>query len=127
MKTYEGLFIFSSSLKDEERKQALEKVYEVLTNAQANVLGKEELGRRSFARPIKKRHSGYYVRVLFESDPQAITKLIARFKLNNDVLRIQLLVADKKVVDRITGVSEPKVDDKPEEMSDSNIKEEYNG
>ncbi|MBC8453793.1 30S ribosomal protein S6, partial [PVC group bacterium] len=113
MKTYEGLFIFSSSLKDEERKQALEKVYEVLTNAQANVLGKEELGRRSFARPIKKRHSGYYVRVLFESDPQAITKLIARFKLNNDVLRIQLLVADKTVVDRITGVSEPKVDDKP--------------
>ena len=120
MKTYEGLFIFPSSLKDEERKQVLDQVYEVMTNAQANVLGKEELGRRSFTHPMKKRHSGYYVRVLFESDPQAITTLIARYKLNNDVLRVQFLTADQKVVDRITGVSEAKVDDKPEVTPDAN-------
>jgi len=106
LKTYEGLFIFSSSLKEEERGKALERVRGELARAEATVLGVEQLGRRAFARPIRKRESGYYVRVVFECDPQAVATLTARYKLNTDLLRVQFLVADEKVLNRITSSGE---------------------
>ncbi len=106
MKTYEGLFIFPNSLKDEERDQALERIEGELTRVEATILGVQKLGRRGFARPIKKRESGYYVRIVFQANEQALVPLTARFKLHDEIVRVQFLIASDRIVGEVTAPKE---------------------
>lgn len=106
MKTYEGLFIFPNSLKDEERDQVLERIEGELARVEATILGVQNLGRRGFARPIKKRESGYYVRIVFQADEQALASLTARFKLHDEIIRVQFLIASDRIVGEVTAPKE---------------------
>ena len=61
-----------------------------------NVLEKVSLGKRSFSRPMKKRESGVYVKVRFELDPLKVTELVNRYKLVEEVFRVQILAVDDR-------------------------------
>ena len=98
MKAYDGMIIFPSSLKDDVLEGALERVRGEIEKLEGSVDDTTVLGERTFARPMKKRHSGRYVRMFFRLDPARIDGLLARLKLNEQVFRIQILVADEKKV-----------------------------
>ena len=53
------------------------------------------LGRRQFSRPMKKEDSGQYARVDFDLDPGSVKALLARFKLNESIFRLQIVAADE--------------------------------
>lgn len=96
LKTYEGLFIFSSSLKEEALQEVLKRVREEITKLKGDVKEPELLGKRMFARPMKKRESGQYVRINFGMDPERIAGLRARFKLIEDIFRVQIMRVDER-------------------------------
>lgn len=96
MNTYEGLFIFADTMKDEELAEALERVTAEIGRQGGSVLGTKKLGRRSFARPMKKRDAGIYLRMVFSLAPNKVTPLQARFKLSEDVFRVQITRGDEK-------------------------------
>ena len=96
LNTYEGLLIFADTLKDEELTEALGRVEAEITRQDGSVLGSKKLGRRSFARPMKKRESGTYVRMVLSLDPAKVAPLMARLKLSEDVFRVQLTCGDEK-------------------------------
>ncbi|MDD5708530.1 MAG: 30S ribosomal protein S6 [Kiritimatiellae bacterium] len=96
MKKYDALYIFTNAPKDEALDQLVEKVSGEITRLGGQIVGTEMLGKRSFARPMKKRESGVYVRVRFEIAPGQIQALKARYALSEEVFRMQILAVDER-------------------------------
>ncbi len=96
LNTYEGLFIFADTLKDEELTAVMDRVEGEVVRQGGSILGSKKLGRRSFARTMKKRDSGLYVRVVLSLDPSKVSSLRARLHLSEDVFRVQITAGDEK-------------------------------
>lgn len=95
-KKYDALFVFAGSMKDEALEKTLERVNAEIERLGGSIEGSENLGRRTFARPMKKRENGVYVKVLFLLDPAQITALRARYRLSEDVFRVQIRARDER-------------------------------
>ena len=96
MKTYDALYIFVGVAKDDAVEANLEKALAELTRLGGNVIAKDSLGRRGFARPMKKRENGVYVKVRFELDPLKVDELVNRYHLVEEVFRVQILAVDDR-------------------------------
>lgn len=96
MKKYDALYIFVGIAKDDALEAALDKALVEVTRFGGNILEKVSLGRRTFSRPMKKRDSGAYVKVRFEFDPLKVDELVKRYKLIEDVFRVQILAVDDR-------------------------------
>ena len=89
MKRYEGLFILETAGKEENIKDAIDKISAEITSAGGKVETVQKMDKKNYARVAEKQHSsGFYVNVIFESDPQALTQLRTRFALNEEVFRV---------------------------------------
>ncbi len=106
MNTYEGLFIFDDKLKDEELTQAQERALAEIERQGGSVLGAKRLGRRSFARPMAKRDAGIYVRAIFNLDAEKVTPLLARYKLSEDLFRVQITRGDSKSLELVREITD---------------------
>ena len=93
MKTYEAIFIFLSSLSEEDTQKTLQRVTAELTKQGGVVKETLPMGRRTFARPMKKEDSGFYYKMRFEIDPLHMEPLQARLKLIEEIFRVQITVA----------------------------------
>ena len=96
MKKYDALYIFIGIAKDDALEACLDKALAEVTKRGGNVLEKVSLGRRAFSRPMKKRESGVYVKVRFEIDPAQVDDLVKRYKLVEEVFRVQILAVDER-------------------------------
>ena len=96
MKKYDALYIFVGIAKDDALEACLEKALAETTRRGGNVLEKVSLGRRAFSRPMGKRDSGVYVKVRFEIDPAELGDLVKRYKLVEEVFRVQILAVDER-------------------------------
>ena len=96
MTTYEGLFVFPEQLQDQEIVEACGTVVADLERCGAKLLGSRKLGRRAFARPVRKMRAGVYVRIVFEMDGQAVAALRQRLRLNETLVRAQITVGDEQ-------------------------------
>ena len=96
MKKYDALYIFVGVAKDDVLEAHLEKALAEVTRLGGQVIAKDSLGKRGFARPMSKRDSGVYVKVRFELDPQKVAELVTRYKLVEEVFRVQILAVDER-------------------------------
>ena len=96
MKKYDALYIFVGITKDDVLEANLEKALAEVARVGGNVLEKVSLGKRAFSRPMKKRESGVYVKVRMELDPQKVSELVNRYKLVEEVFRVQILAVDDR-------------------------------
>lgn len=96
MKKYDALYIFVNAPKEDAVEPLIEKVGGEITRLGGVVLGSEMLGRKTFARELKKREAGIYVRIRFELDPAKVAELRARYALSEDVFRVQVLLVDDR-------------------------------
>ena len=96
MKKYDALYIFVGIAKDDVLEANLEKALAEVTRLGGNVLEKVQLGKRVFSRPMKKRDSGVYVKVRLELDPTKVDELVKRYKLVEEVFRVQILAVDDR-------------------------------
>ena len=96
MKKYDALYIFVGVAKDDVLEANLEKALAEVTRLGGNVLEKVQLGKRVFSRPMKKRDSGVYVKVRFELDGAKVDELVKRYKLVEEVFRVQILSVDDR-------------------------------
>lgn len=89
MKRYEGLFILDTAGKEEGLKDAIDKISSEITSAGGKVETVQKMDKRSFARVADKKHNGgFYVNVIFESNPSTLTSLKHRFAMTDDVFRV---------------------------------------
>jgi len=98
MKRYEGLFILDTAGKDEGIKDAIDKISSEITTAGGKVETVQKMDKKNFSRIADKKHnSGFYVNVIFESEPAAIAQLKQRFALNEEVFRVMFTSAPAPV------------------------------
>ena len=96
MKKYDALYIFVGIAKDDVLEANLDKALAEVTRLGGNVLEKVQLGKRAFSRPMKKRENGVYVKVRLELDPSKVDELVKRYKLVEEVFRVQILAVDDR-------------------------------
>lgn len=99
MKTYQSLFIFSSSLTDEAIQDILKNVQGEVEKLGGAILSSELTGKKVFARPMKKMETGNYAKVMMSLAPSAVSPLQARLKLNESIFRVQIVEIRKPVAE----------------------------
>ena len=93
---YDALYIFVGIAKDDALNANLEKALAEVARLGGTILSTESLGKRTFSRPMKKRESGVYVKVRFEIDPLKVKELVNRYRLVEEVFRVQILAVDER-------------------------------
>ena len=89
MKHYEGLFILNSAAREESLKEMIDKISAEIAAAGGKVETIQKMDKKTFSRVADRKHSsGYYVNILFESEPAAVAKLRRRFVNNEEVFRV---------------------------------------
>lgn len=88
---YEGLFIFPETLDEEQLDQAIDAVKVELEKLDGSLESTTRLGKRSFARPMKKKNAGIYTIIMFRLDGLKIPALKHRLKLSTNVFRAQFV------------------------------------
>jgi ribosomal protein S6 len=93
--TYEGLFIFPETLDEEQLDQAINAVKVELEKLGGTLDSTTRLGKRTFARPLKKQKAGIYAIITFSLDGLKIIALKHRLKLATNVFRAQFMKVDE--------------------------------
>ncbi len=94
MKRYEGLFILNTAAKEEGIKDAIDKISAEIGAAGGKVETVQKMDKKSFTRVADKKFtSGFYVNVIFESNPNALAQLRSRFAMNDEVFRVLFTIA----------------------------------
>ncbi len=96
MKTlYEGLFIFPETLDEEGLDMAVARVKEELEKLGGTLESTTRMGKKNFARPMKKQKAGFYVMLVFKLEGAKIDAFKKRLKLATDVFRAQFVLAEE--------------------------------
>ena len=94
MKKYEGLFILNTAGKEEGVKEMLDRITADINAAGGRVETVQKMDKRPFSRVANKRfNSGYFVNLVFDIEPSALTQLRHRFSLNDEVFRVLFTIA----------------------------------
>lgn len=89
MKKYEGLFILNSAAQELGIPEAIEKVSAVIVAEGGKIETVQKMDKRSFARVANKKHqSGYYINIIFEVGPEALSRINAAYQLSELVFRV---------------------------------------
>ena len=96
MKKYDALYIFVGIAKDDALNANLEKALAEVARVGGNILTTESLGKRAFSRPMSKKDSGVYVKVRMGLDPSKVSELVDRYRLVEEVFRVQILAVDER-------------------------------
>lgn len=93
---YEVVYIFDSALEEAEINQRLERFHQALKTPEhpEPVRQINHWGKRTLAYPIKRKETGYYVVVQFETDGRQLAEFQRLVKLDEGVLR-HLVVLDE--------------------------------
>jgi small subunit ribosomal protein S6 len=96
MNKYEAMFIVKPELTEDERKALLAQITDTITKSGGKVSTADLWSeRRKLTFPIKKKDEGVYFLARFEmSGGEGITKIKYAFKLNENILRVQILNID---------------------------------
>ena len=96
MKKYDGLYIFAGNAKDDVLESNFAKAVAEIERFGGKVESQDILGKRTFARPMQKRENGVYALVRFELDPAKVRELVNRYRLVEEVFRVQILAVDDR-------------------------------
>lgn len=94
---YEAMFIFPESVKDSELEEVLTGARDEIKKAGGEIDSTTRLGKRAFARKMNKQDAGHYAIVSFQmAKPDGLPALLARYKLDEQVFRVQIVRASEK-------------------------------
>ena len=92
---YEGLFIFPETLDEDHLDMALARVKEELEGLGGTLESTTRMGKKNFARPLKKQKAGFYVVMMIKLEGTKVDAFKKRLTLATDVFRSQLVVAEE--------------------------------
>jgi small subunit ribosomal protein S6 len=87
LKTYEAVFILDERQFTDGGEAFAEDIVQRVEKSGGRVLRKDPMGRRQFARPIRKQKAGIYWDFVLEMDPDQVAPLKEAFRLDESVFR----------------------------------------
>ncbi len=95
MNRYEAMFIFPETIKEDQLDPVVAVVREEIEKSGGVIDNTTRLGKRSFARPMKKMEGGHYVVIGFRVAGDKIAGLVEHFRLSEQIVRVQIHSADE--------------------------------
>lgn len=92
LKNYESMIILLPTLSDETSKQQNEKILSYIKDNGGEVVNTDEWGKKKLAYEIQDLDEGYYFVNYFNFDPAKITDYERELKLDENVIRFNILV-----------------------------------
>ena len=96
MRHYENLVIVKPTLTEEEIKNTIAGIEEVLTANGAEIIARDAMGMKKLAYPIEKNARGYFYVMYYKAAPAAIAEIERRFRINEEILRFVTMTYDTK-------------------------------
>ena len=93
---YETMFIVKTTLTEEEIKNTIALVEEVITANGGEIVARDAMGMKKLAYPIEKNARGYFYVMYYKSAPAAIAEIERRFRINEEILRFVTMKYDTK-------------------------------
>lgn len=87
MNCYETLFVLKSTLTDEETQAQIEKIKDVLTKVNAELLATNLVGTRKLAYEVEKQKRGYYTVIYFNAEGEAINEIERNLRINEEIIK----------------------------------------
>ncbi len=95
MRRYETIYILRPTLGEEEINRVIESTNAILTADDGDIIAIDKWGLRKLAYLIKKESNGYYVFCDYGTDPDNVTEMERRFRIDDAVMKYMTLkVAD---------------------------------
>lgn len=88
---YEGMYIFSTTLSDDARQKAFEKVSQGISSRSGEVHKVFDQGRKKLAFEIDGRREGYYYLIYFSIPTKHMHEIWREYHLNEDLIRFLTL------------------------------------
>ena len=95
MNHYELMVIYSPNLTEDEQRQQLTQVEELLKHENASLTWVDHWGKRKLAYPVKKQRQGFYDWFYFELDPSRISEIDRKLKMSEVILRFMIIKMEK--------------------------------
>jgi len=92
---YEGIFIFKPDLEEKDLEQEYSKIEDAINKHEGKVEKSEKWGKKRLAYEIKKSRDGFFLYMDFKAMPKSIEPLTKFLKLNNNILRTQIVRKEK--------------------------------
>jgi len=96
MRHYENLVIVKPTLTEEEIKNTIALVEEVITANGGEIVARDAMGMKKLAYPIEKNARGYFYVMYYKAAPAAIAEIERRFRINEEILRFVTMKYDSK-------------------------------
>lgn len=96
MRHYENLVIVKPTLTEEEIKNTIALVEEVITANGGEIIARDAMGMKKLAYPIEKNARGYFHVMYYTVAPSAISEIERRFRINEEILRFVTMKYDSK-------------------------------
>ena len=90
MNEYETIFLISNRIKEEQRRNVVNKIKELISsNGQIDTT--EDLGEKKLAYEVKKHKKAFYYIINFKSKSEFIYKLERNYKLNEEIIKFMTI------------------------------------
>ncbi|MCZ6679682.1 MAG: 30S ribosomal protein S6 [Candidatus Poribacteria bacterium] len=87
MRQYETIFIISPELDESETNDVIEGVKETIESIGGKILKVDPWGRKRLAYTVKRHSDGFYVLVVFESNPEAVRQLNSSYQITESIIK----------------------------------------
>ena len=119
LKTYETVIILDDHKIQDEGKAFVEEFSSKISGAGGEVKKVTSLGRKQFARQIKKRKTGLYWDFVINLDEKEAVKIPVVYSLDERVLRLQVFIYDRP--EAPAPKAEPKTEVKAEPKAEAKV------
>jgi small subunit ribosomal protein S6 len=92
---YEGMYILSTTLSEEARQKALDKITGGISDRGGEIHKIHDQGRRKLTYEINGRREGHYYLIYFSVQAPSIKEMWREYHLNEDLIRFLTLRAEK--------------------------------
>ena len=92
---YETVFILTPVLSEDQTKETVKKIKDLIKAGRGKVHHEESWGMRKLAYPIQKKSTGFYHLIEFEADSQFVAKLETEYHRDERVIRFLTTKMDK--------------------------------
>ena len=96
MRNYELSVVLFSTLSDEDRTAALEKVKELITRFGGEITNVDDWGKRKLAYEIDKQREGFYYFIQFQAEATTPAEIESRVRIMEPVLRYLIVSLEDK-------------------------------
>ena len=102
MNIYENIVILNPALSEEEMKSAIDKITELITNSDGEILKIDNWGKKKLAYELNKQKMGTYILFLFKAPPSVVKKIESYFKVFDPVIKFMVIKLNKKQIASIS-------------------------